>query len=120
MPTMVRQIAPSPPAMLVPPMTTAAIAVNSIRLPASACPVETREEAIRPARPAANPLIPSQRFHPADTDAGEARGLGVAADGVDVSAELWCAKRNPQIAANTAKSQTENLTPRNPSRPMIV
>src|ERR671913_182408 len=44
-PTIVRQIAPSPPAMLVPPMTTAAIAVSSIRLPASACPVETREEA---------------------------------------------------------------------------
>lgn len=71
--TATTMIAPSPPAMLVPPMTTAAIAVSSIKLPASAYPVETREEAIKPASPAAKPLRPKVRARIQPTRIPESR-----------------------------------------------
>ncbi len=55
-PTRDRHTAPSPPRMLVPPITTAAIAVSSSRVPRLACAEPARVAMTSPAVPAQAPL----------------------------------------------------------------
>ena len=56
-PTNVRQTAPSPPRMLVPPTTIPASTVKASASPAPDCALSARDASSTPARPAAAPLI---------------------------------------------------------------
>src|SRR3954465_15102754 len=92
-PTTVRQTAPSPPRMLVPPTTIPASTANASAVsPVDACALSTRDVSITPASPAAPPLITNVRMRilltrtPASRAAsGVPPRLGVAAGGVHVA-----------------------------------
>ena len=102
-PTTVRQTAPSPPTMLVPPTTIPASTVKaSVVSSGEACALSTREVSITPASPAA---VAADREGEdpdgVDPDPREPRGLRVAAGGVHV-APGGCRREQDADAATTA------------------
>ena len=91
-PTMV----PRPPESSVPPMTTAAIASSSKSLPWVELPVDVRRDQHERGEPAAEPDQDVEHHGvPLDVDAGEAGGLGVAADGERAAAEGGAVQQHP-------------------------
>ena len=87
-PTAVPVTPPSPPRKLVPPSRTAAAASSGVSPPTRGLAAPRRPAWMTPPIPATGPRSRDQDERPGDVDSGEACGGDVAADGVDVPAEV--------------------------------